>query len=44
MCGCNLIKLISMLQVISKLQQAGKIDNLQELVRDVFGCVTEGMF
>ena len=32
------MKLTSLLQLVDKLQQAGKIDNLQQ-VCDVFGCV-----
>ena len=33
------MKLTSLLQLVDKLQQAGKIDNLQQ-VCDVFGCVS----
>ena len=34
---CNLMKLTSLLQLVDKLQQAGEIDNLQQVWR--FGCV-----
>ena len=35
---CNLMKLTSLLQLVDKLQPAGKINHLQE-VCGVFGCV-----
>ena len=35
---CNLMKLTSLLKLVDKLQQAGKIDNLQQ-VSGVFGSV-----
>ena len=35
---CNLMKLTSSLQLFDKLQQAGKVDNLQQ-VFGVLGCV-----
>ena len=35
---CNLTKLTSLLQLVDKLKQASKTDNLQ-IVRGVFGCV-----
>ena len=35
---CNLVKLASLLQLVDELQQACKINNLQQIC-DVFGCV-----
>ena len=34
---CNLMKLTNLLKLVDKMQQAGKIDNLQQ-VYGVFGC------